>query len=68
MGALLTQAVELAGPGEPSPELAQALVHQAIWHSVRGEEADAERGAHALIGVGTALHDSRATADGLGVL
>ncbi|MGB9375244.1 MAG: response regulator transcription factor, partial [Jiangellales bacterium] len=68
VGDLLTEAVDLARPGEPSPELAQALVHQAIWHSMRGEEAAAERGAHALIEVGEALHDSRATADGLGVL
>ena len=54
VGDLLTEAVELARPGEPSPELAQALMHQAVWHSMRGEEAAAERGAHALIDVGIA--------------
>lgn len=68
VGDLVDESVRLASTDPPSVELAQALAQSAVWRSMRGEEALAERDAERLMAVGRALGEPRFEADGLGVL
>lgn len=68
VGVMVEESVRLADAEPPSTELAQALALSAVWHSMRSEEAQAQRDAERLIAVGRALDEPRFVADGRGVL